>query len=495
MSLPRVPQPQATASAGGLLVALGVFLTHVPFLLPGYGTDTDTWKFADAIREMSETGRYTASRLPGYPVMEFLCAPLARAGPWAPNALSAVAAAACAWLSGRLFARHGVRDAGLAGAAFAFVPAAFIAGTSSIDYLWAIAFGLAAWLEARDGRGARAGLWFGLAIATRLTSVLFGPSLLILLAAAPGGSRARRWGACCGLSAAVSVACYLPAFQRYGWLTFTYSEISGGQSSAVRFLTGMVRGGDPGVPWSLIAGQATVLLLGLMGSAAVAGVLLSLLWQRRLAPRAARIDRATLLAVGSLVLLEGAFYLRLPHDEGYLLPVVPFVMLALAAFVTLGRFRTVCAAFLLAPFLLGVDVEPPKKGATPGRPSPASLRLGVGGETVVVEPWRGPLLRDRAKRVAMREMADQVERWWPTRPPRFLMAAGNLTSMLYYLFPEPPRERHIQKAYPPAERERARLEGTPIFALPDAARRMAKAEGVRAIPGLVPLAAGPRTTP
>ena len=487
-------EPPRAAPAGDVLLALGVLLVHLPFLLPGYGTDTDGWKLAAAIREMSETGRYTASRMPGYPVMEFLCAPLARWGAWGPNALSALAAVACALLSRQLFTRHGVRDAALAGAAFTFLPAAFIAGTSSMDYLWALAFALAAWLEARDGRAARAGLWLGLAIGTRLTSVLFGPALAILLAAAPGGSRARRWLSCAGVAAPVAVVCYLPAFARYGLQMFTYSEISGGQSPAVHFLAGLFRGGDPGVPWSLIAGQATVLLAGLVGCAAVASAILALPWQPRTASRAARLDRPALVAVGTLVLLESAFYLRLPHDEGYLLPVVPFLMLALAALVTPRRFRAVCAAFLAAPFVLGVDVDPPKKGATPSAPSPASLRFVLSGETLVVEPWRGPLLRDHAKRVRMQEVEEWLERWWPGRPERFLIAAGNLTPMLYYLFPEPPFQRHVERFLPPAVRERARLEGTPIFALPDAARRMATAEGVRTIPGLIPLA-GSRTAP
>ena len=179
-------EPHARFPWAGALLALGVFASHLPFVTPGFGTDTDAWKFATAIREMAATGRYSASRMPGYPVMEIASVPLARLGPWAPNALSAIAAAVCAGLAARLFARHGVRDALLAGAAFAFLPAAFIAGTSSMDYLWALAFALAAWLDASAGRPARAGLWLGLAIGTRLTSVLFLPSLALLLAGAGG---------------------------------------------------------------------------------------------------------------------------------------------------------------------------------------------------------------------------------------------------------------------------------------------------------------------
>src|SRR5690349_20650244 len=289
-----LPEPHVLAPWAGALLALGVFVSHLPFVTPGYGTDTDAWKFATAIREMSMTGRYTASRFPGYPVVEVVSTPFARLGPWAPNALSALAAAACAWLAARLFARHGVRDALLAGAAFVFLPAAFIAGTSSMDYLWALAFALAAWLDAAAGRPARAGLWAGLAIGSRITSVLFLPSLALLLVqpgASPGraGRAVRQVLTLGAVALAVAVVCYAPAFARYGWAMFSYSEINGGQSSAIRFATGMLAGGDPGVPWPLIGGQATVLLAGLVGCVAVAAALLSLAWQGRGAPRAAGV--------------------------------------------------------------------------------------------------------------------------------------------------------------------------------------------------------------
>ena len=316
-------------------------------------------------------------------------------------------------------------------------------------------------------------------------------------AGAPAAGRARAvWRVLGfgGVATAIASVCYAPAFARYGWAMFTYSEIDGGQSSAIRFATGMLAGGDPGVPWPLIGGQATVLLAGLVGCAAVGLALVSLLWQRRGSPRAASVDGVSGGAVALLVGLEAVFYLRLPHDEGYLLPAVPFLMLALAAVVTPARFRAVCVAFLLSPFLFGVDVEPPKKGLTPITSSAPSWRLPVSHETVVIEPLRGPLLRDHAKRQRMQAVADELERWWPGRPERFLMAAGNMTPMVYHLFPEPPDERQYARSYDPAAREQARRAGIPIFALPGVARRMALNERVPAIPGLIPLA-GAQDTP
>lgn len=489
MSPPATPESaHGVSSRTGALLAGMVLLTRLPFIRCGYGTDSDTWKFAWAVREIADTGRYTASRLPGYPLMEWLCVPLAHLGPWAPNLLSAVAAAACAWLAARLFARHGVREPWLAGAAFVFVPAAYIAGTSSIDYLWAIAFALAAWLDAEEGRAGRAGLWLGCAVGTRITSALFVVPLAWLAWNAGGERRLRAVMTVGAVGALLGAAWYVPGFLRYGWNLFTYSEIKGGQSSALHFLGGMLHPGDPGIAPSLIAGQATVLLWGVVGSVAIALALLSIAWQPRGGERAGRLGPAAGAAVASIVVLETIVYLRLPHDEGYLLPAVPFVMLALASWLTPGRFRAVCLALLVSPFLFGVDVAPPKKGLTPAHPSPMTLRLPVARETVVIEPFRGALLRDFAKRERMLDVERRLVAWWPQRPERFRLAAGNMIAMLYYLFPVDPREAPFARWYSTAERADARSQGVPIYVLPDVTHRMRISEGLTSTAGLSPLA-------
>lgn len=471
----------------GFVLAVAVFLTRLPFVGTGYGTDSDTWKFASAIREIADTGRYTVSRLPGYPLMEWSCTPLAHLGAWAPNTLSAIAAAACAWLAARLFARHGVRDALLAGAAFVCVPAAWIAGTSSIDYLWALAFVLAAWLDAGDGRALRAGLWLGMAVGARMTSAPLVLPLVWLAWHAGEGPRLQRAVTLAVTGALVGLAWYVPSYLRYGWEFLSYSEIRGGQSSALQLVTGMTHPGSAGVAAPLIAGQATALLYGVLGCAAIALALLSMLWQRRDAARAGHIAWAPGWAIAAALVYEFVLYLRLPHDEGYLLPTVPLVLLVLAAGVTPARFRAVCMALLVSPFVLGIDIAPPKKGLSPAQRSAFELHLPVASETVVIEPLRGAVLRDLAKRQRMQSVAHDLVAWWPERPAVFRLAAGNLTSMMYYLFPVDPRTAPFARSYSPAELSASRAQGVPVYVLPDVVERMRMSEGGRSVEGLLPL--------
>src|SRR5262245_49301018 len=210
-----------------LALAALVLVSRIPFLSPGAGTDTDGWYLVGAAREMVATGRYTRSRFPGYPVQEWLCSLIARAGGGAVamNVLSALAAAACAVAFARVLGRLGVRDAALAAVAVVFVPAAYVASVSCMDYLFAVAFLLAACDAMLRGRTFVAGLWLGLAIGSRLTSLVLLPAVALLpcVETGPARSLARRALALLLPSALVGAACYVPAYARYGWgfLKFT----------------------------------------------------------------------------------------------------------------------------------------------------------------------------------------------------------------------------------------------------------------------------------
>lgn len=485
----RTPSTGALPVWLGLALAAFVWLTRAPFLASGYGTDTDTWKFAIVIREISETGRYMASRLPGYPLMELSCAPLAHLGPWASNSMSAIAAAACAWLVARLFARHGARDAVLAGAAFAFVPAAYIASTSSIDYLWAIAFLLAAWLDAEGGHDVRAALWLGLAVGARLTSCLFVLPLGWLVWRSLDRGALPRTLRFASIAGTIGLLWYVPVFLRYGWGMLSYTEAGGGQRSALEFVEGLAKPSLSGIPLPLVAGQATVLLWGVAGCVAIGLALMSLLVSRPSAgARTVSLPRDSAIAAALVVLIVLALYVRLPHDEGYLLPAVPFVLLGLAAMLPPLRFRAVAVALLLSPFVLGVDVSPPKKGLTPATASLADWRLPVASETVVIEPLRGPILLDLAKRERMSQVLDALAAWWPQRPASFRLMAGNLSTMLYHRFPTDPHLAPWDKSYPPEARAAFRAEGLPIFVLPDVVPRLRIQEGAVDVSALRPLA-------
>src|SRR5262245_15037684 len=459
-----------------LLLPAGVFLSRIPFLGPGAGNDNDAWFLVNAARELSASGRYTTSRFPGYPVHEWLCSWVARAGggPEAMNVVSALAGAVAVALFLRLLRRLGARDAWVTALAFGFAPAVSVASVSAMDYLLALAFVLAACEARLAGRPLMAGAWFGLAIGTRLTSLVLAPAVLLFPALPHAGApvvpgtgdappkRGAR-GAWAGVALALVIAavCYVPAQARYGWGFLRFVDPLGTGSSPLDFVTGYLKLDRLPFPPALVFGQATALLWGVPGAlllAAAAVAALVRLRARRAAapfPRAVTLtsrsvtltsrsvtlaSRSVTLASLAAIVAELVLYLRLPHDEGYLIPAVPFALLLSAGFTPAPWHRAACVAVALSSFTFGVEPEPPKKGVAPDSRSALALSFPAGSHRVWLEPLRGPLELDHDKRLAARRIANEVIRAFPAPPADTLVLAGVVCAELTARLPQE-RER------------------------------------------------------
>jgi len=219
--------PDRTGRADALIptfVAALVVLSRIPFLSAGYGVDFDAWRVAGAARTIATTHVYTAARFPGNPVHEVVCAMLLPGGYIALNTATALfsgMAAAFFALSVRVL---GGKDYALAGLALAFTPVVFISSTTTIDYVWALAFTMGSLYFVLIGRPVLAGLMLGGAIGCRLTSGAMLIPLGIMLA---GRERRARLASLCtfvlGASLVAAVA-FAPVVLRYGWGFFRFFE-------------------------------------------------------------------------------------------------------------------------------------------------------------------------------------------------------------------------------------------------------------------------------
>ena len=77
-----------------VLLAILVFLSRLPFLANGFGIDGDSWSVAITAKQLHDTGLYVPSRLPGFPVHEFLCSLAVNYGYIGLNIISAFFSAA-----------------------------------------------------------------------------------------------------------------------------------------------------------------------------------------------------------------------------------------------------------------------------------------------------------------------------------------------------------------------------------------------------------------
>lgn len=312
--------------------------SRVPFLPADPGVDPDAWRVVQTARELLTAGEYMPSRLPGYPVQEFASALALPFGIRAVNALTAVMSAVAAGFFCLTLRNLGARNWVLAGAALAFVPVVYVNSTTAMDYVWALGFAMVALFFCTARRPLVAGVFLGLAIGCRITSAaLFVPLALVLwsrLADQPlrhVATRAARLGAS---AAIIATICFAPVLLVHGagFLIFYESGYP-----------------DLADVWQL----GTVEVWGRIGLLAVTGVTFHVAFQM-LGPARFRYNRSDLLVLSScLVAIIGyaMLYLRLPHESGYLIPIVPFVILL--ATKTLGwRLAPAFALLLIAsPFV------------------------------------------------------------------------------------------------------------------------------------------------
>ncbi|MFI4867851.1 MAG: hypothetical protein ACHQDD_00690 [Steroidobacterales bacterium] len=298
-----------------LLAALAVLLTRLPWIGSGYGSDPDGYRVVIAARQIAHSGVYEASRLPGYPVYEYLTALSAMASPWVSNAVTALLSVAAFVCFALIVRELGVRRYLLVALAFAMTPVIYVSSCCTIDYIPAVAGQLAATYAVLRRRPVLAGLLLGLAVGCRITAGALALPLCLwmLLTAAP--RPALRQCFAFGITLlAVSVLVFVPVWRRYSADFFAFYD----------------NGWYP--PLDVVATRALPLVWGPLGLAALVALLCAAPAYAGFTRRAlgeARTRSALVLAFAAIALYLIAF-LRLPDEAGYLVPAVPFVLLSIA---------------------------------------------------------------------------------------------------------------------------------------------------------------------
>lgn len=301
----------------GVWLPLFALLIYTPFLFLGFGSDLDIYQSLDAGRRLLEGEGYRPSRNPGYLLYEVTSASLAGLGGAVLSNLASALAALVALLAFRRVTRElDVPHADVLLPALALHPAFWIAATSSIDYAWALAallLGLAALLRDRHDF---AGVALGLAVGFRLASA-FPAATFLVFAWVTRPSRRSGVFAAGALGALVGGALYIPSFVHAGHtLGFLQPHTGPADLWTARGHVGRFVFKNVCLFWGV---PACLLLLALA---------LPTLRGLRAGWRGAR--RHTLALSLAVVAVVELLYLRFPLEPAYLLPALPFALMALA---------------------------------------------------------------------------------------------------------------------------------------------------------------------
>ena len=367
-----------------------IVLSRVPFLFSGYGLDGDSWAVVLSARSWSDTGVYEASRFPGYPVHEFLTRLFVSGHYFSLNFLTAIISSLGILFFVMALREMKFRSSFLAGAALSCVPIIYIQSTTVIDYCIAMSFELMAFYYLIRGKHLLSGIFIGLAIGTRITSGAMLLPFIIMTLESDGIKR--------NLSRVVRLVIpalfigaisFLPVYLRYGTSFLAYYE----------------------VPYPSVVRVLYKLFIEVWGVLGLFAILLSIIllflpdrWKsgNYLFPRAvnAKYVVAWLVAIDLYIIS----FIKLPMESGYLIPIIPFVILLFGKFLVRPAFGLFCLLLIASPFF--ISVSPANRGDAVA-PTFASAELTASNEKVYIDFLRGPVMTyELRRRAAMQYLTD-----------------------------------------------------------------------------------------
>ncbi len=310
-----------------LLLSIAFFALRLPLARYGYGTDPDSWRVALTGHYLLKYGQYFPSRLPGYPLQEFLVAPLVPLGPIATNLETALVSLLAVYLFGRIVLHLKLPQPALLTVGFAFTPLLVINSVSTMDYMWTIACILAAYYAVLRGWLIWSGIFAGAAVGFRLPAAVIGLPIAYLLL------RESSWRSllCFSLVAGgVAIAARAPTFVVYGPRVLNFYDASVGYQSVARLLAKEALG----------ASGAVAVLLGFAIS-----------YKRLKALPHDVVQDAQVGAWLIMIVAVMVVFLRLPHKIGYALPLFPFGFFLMARYFGRITMAAVITTIVLAGFV------------------------------------------------------------------------------------------------------------------------------------------------
>lgn len=385
-----------------LFLSAIVLLSRIPFLWSGFGAEEDSWLLALTAKNIALGGSYEMSREPGHPLQELMYALMYNNSLFAftTNLISAVASVISTVFFALSLRNLGIRQYLFAAFAFAFTPVVFVSSTYTIDYMLAMAFVMGSFyflasppaplLQERGGRTiVLPGIFLGIAIGFRLTSAaMLIPFCILLLPFSKEGLR--RMLLFAGTTMLIGLITYIPVLKTYGLSFFTYSD----------------QFPYPNLPKILY--KATFGVFGTVGLITILlfkGSILIRKFRRNEKMVPAEIPMKLFWASLAVIVVYLISYLRLPQKSAYLIPIVPFIILLFAYYLSGRAFRVFCVLMALSSFLCSINLTDPLRGSVH---SALAVKFHRSGQEIFIDPLSGPIFSDYTKRLNKIAFTEEV---------------------------------------------------------------------------------------
>lgn len=308
-----------------LILMLFFIISRVPLLNSGFGTDADAWRIADSALDLNQFHIYHPSRFPGYPFPEFVNSLVINYGWLITNSLTMIISLISIIFFAKILKELNVKNKGLIVITYAFFPIIWIYSACTMDYMWALTFIIMAWYFIIKGNYKIAGLVMGLAIGSRITSILFIIPFIYYMIFTQKNEIKRILNFLI-IAITTSLVLFLPLYLQYGikFLSYYPSDIS----------------------WILVFSDMNYYFGSL---ALLFGIVICLLSFKNLFGNLKKDKYLQFLLI--IVIIYLILFIKVPFEIPYLIPIIPFGILLINEITNKKFFAILCVILLLNSFI------------------------------------------------------------------------------------------------------------------------------------------------
>ena len=364
-----------------VLLVVFVLITRLPFISDGFGLDGDAWSVAISAQHWHDTGEYSSSRMPGYPVHEYLCSLFVNYGYIGLNLLTVFFSVMAVLFFAMTLKLLRFRYIFLASITMSLIPVFYIHSTTTIDYIIAISFVLAGMYFLLKEKIILAGIFLGLAIGTRITSgAMLIPFSILLIEYDGFKNNLKRISRLIIPALITGAVLFIPVLQKYGLGFFTYYNVPYPSIAKVLYKFSIE-------VWGVFG------LLGLIISTVLLFLPDKLTSKKFLFPRS--VNEKFVVAWLVTIDLYIIAFLKLPMESGYLIPLIPFVILIFGKYLYDKAFVFLCMMLIISSFVCTIT---PKERYDAISSSRSSLVFDGAGEKLIFDIFKGPVISYKERR-------------------------------------------------------------------------------------------------
>jgi len=423
-----------------------IFLSRIPFIFSGYGSEEDAWGLIRIAEIIGTTGVYEVSRLPGHPFQEYFLSLIWHFPSWILNLLTVIISTTGVYYFMRWLRLKKIESYAGAGIMLAFVPVFYINSTNIMDYTWALSLVMISMYLTENRKLILAGILLGIACGFRITAGgMLLPFFIMLYGDKNFIKNAAKLSAFTILTA---LACFLPVFLTYGKEFFTYYEYF------------------PYPPMLKNLYKASLGAWGLIGSVALM-IMVFLTAQKyfSLSRDVRKGYNKNLLVSLTAIALYSYAYLKIPQKSAFVIPMIPFIIIPVALLLNKKQMNTFALIMMASCFLFGVNLDDPFRGS--GK-SLLGISFSAGHTLVILDPLNGPVTADLQKRQIKMAYAETIAKKLHDETAPTLIVAGWWQNELFYFSKTYPN-KNVEYVYYVDESvlKSAKEAGKKIYFLPE----------------------------